>query len=86
MVEPLTLALGFVTLGGAVAGILKWYRNNSVKSVSEKFKNENVHNTFNMKMEELDKDYKFLLERQIKLEEDLKDALREISELRGKIE
>ena len=82
----LTAVLGMITILGTVAGLAKWYKNISLKNVTEKFKSDSVHDNIHMKLENLDKDYKYILERQLKLEEEMQMALREISRLRGKIE
>lgn len=84
--DPLTLILGIITIVGAVAGALKWYKRNTVSFVNRTFKNEETHNQLNMKLNELTKDYKNLLERQIKNEQDINDLTKELYKLKGKIE
>ena len=84
--DILTLILGSITIIGTAIAIVRWYKNNSVKNVTQKFNNDKIHDKIEMKLVNAEKDYKTLLERQLKLEEEVQNIRNEIANLRGRLE
>ena len=42
--DILTLILGSITIIGTAIAIVRWYKNNSVKNVTQKFNNDKINN------------------------------------------
>ena len=86
MNDELTYVLAGITILGTLIGIVRWYKNNSIKAIKERFKDDGVHDKLGMKIKELERESKYIMERQFVIEEELNQARREIAEIRGKID
>lgn len=85
MEYSIEVIISVLTILGTVVGVIKWYGKYSAKNITVRLNNDNFHNKLDMKIEELNKDFQKILEREMKNEQDIHELFKQVSYLKGKL-